>query len=128
MAVYEKPGDWGTTFITKLRDADGNVFKWFGSYDLGRDAVVDATWTVKNHDEFKGVKETVVTRPKIHHDYEPKVGATVRLKDTVDVEGVAPGTIGRVDDYIPRSGTVVVFFGDETSPRYVDVDEIEAAA
>lgn len=63
LSVYEKAGDYGTTFITKMKDDAGNVVKWFGSYDLGRDSVVEATWTVKGHEEFKGTKETVVNRP-----------------------------------------------------------------
>lgn len=61
--VFETEGDYGVTFITALSDADGNSFKWFGSYELKLDATYSAKWTVKKHSEFKGVKETVITRP-----------------------------------------------------------------
>jgi hypothetical protein len=63
MSVFEHNGAYGTTFITKMVDEAGNVFKWFGSYDLSRGALVEATWTVKGHEEWKGTKETVVNRP-----------------------------------------------------------------
>jgi len=64
-SVFEHPGDYGTTFITKLKDADGNVFKWFGSYSLEVGATVTGKWTVKGHGEYKGVKETTINRPKL---------------------------------------------------------------
>lgn len=63
MSVFEHEGNYGTTFITTLHDDAGNEFKWFGSYELERDSVVEATWTVKKHDEWKGTKQTVLTRP-----------------------------------------------------------------
>ena len=63
MSVYEHEGNYGTTFITKLRDDQGNIYKWFGSYELERGSVVRAKWTVKDHSEYKGVKETVLNRP-----------------------------------------------------------------
>ena len=63
MNVHEYEGNYGTTFITKLRDDQGNVYTWFGSYELERGAVVKAKWTIKNHEEYKGTKQTVLNRP-----------------------------------------------------------------
>ena len=62
-AVFEHEGFYGTTFITTLSDADGNVFKWFGSYRLDTGETFTGKWTVKGHGEYKGVKETTITRP-----------------------------------------------------------------
>lgn len=61
--VFEHEGRYGTTFITVLRDRVGNAFKWFGSYELERGATYTGTWTIKNHEEYKGVKQTIVNRP-----------------------------------------------------------------
>jgi hypothetical protein len=64
-SVFYNEGRFGTTFITTLSDADGNVFKWFGSYELDRGATVKGKWTVKRHSEWNGVKETHLTRPAL---------------------------------------------------------------
>lgn len=62
--VFERSGgNYGPTFITKMRDADGRTFTWFGSYEIDRGAVVTGKWTVKNHSEYQGTKETILTRP-----------------------------------------------------------------
>lgn len=63
--------DWGTTRIYTFEDADGREFVWFGSSRLkdnaGRTATqgdkVFATWSVKSHKEFRGIKQTVLQRP-----------------------------------------------------------------
>lgn len=61
--VFETETQWGCTYITQLADADGNRFKWFGSYGLEIGDTYVGRWTVKGHDEYKGVKETVLSRP-----------------------------------------------------------------
>lgn len=59
---------YGNTVLYKFTDAAGNVFSWFCSSDQelepGKDYTLDAT--VKDHVEYKGVKETRLTRGKIH--------------------------------------------------------------
>lgn len=65
LKVFEHEGNYGTTFITQLEDEAGNRFKWFGSYELERGLTYTGKWTVKGHDEFKGVKETALNRPKV---------------------------------------------------------------
>lgn len=62
-------GYYGTTTLYVLVDEQGNQFKWFASNDvLGDIANVgkafNITGTVKGHEEFRGVKETVLTRVK----------------------------------------------------------------
>ena len=64
-SIFEKEGYYGMTYITKLHDEQGRVFKWFGSYPLEQGETVHGKWTVKGHDEFRGVKETVITRPAL---------------------------------------------------------------
>ena len=61
--IWEREGNYGTTFITKLADEQGNVFKWFGSYALEQGEEYEGAWQVKKHDEFRGAKETQLTRP-----------------------------------------------------------------
>jgi len=68
LSIYETEGHYGTTFITKMRDDAGNVYKWFGSYSLEIGETYEGKWTVKKHDEYKGVKETVVTRPALKEE------------------------------------------------------------
>jgi hypothetical protein len=68
VSVRPIEGDYGTTYLYTLReDATGNVFKWFAS----REALGDATGrtlqlqgTVKKHEEYNGLKSTVLTRCK----------------------------------------------------------------
>lgn len=56
-------GQYGRTYIHRFKDGSGNVFTWFAagtSLDEGK--TYDIKATVKKHDEFKGVKQTVLTR------------------------------------------------------------------
>jgi hypothetical protein len=63
-SIFESQGNYGTTFITKLVDADGNLFTWFGSYSLERGATYTGKWTVKAHEDHPQYgKSTIITRP-----------------------------------------------------------------
>jgi hypothetical protein len=56
---------FGVTYVTAMEDADGNQFTWFASgteLKVGDTYTCDAT--VKDHSEFKGIKQTVLTRCK----------------------------------------------------------------
>jgi hypothetical protein len=70
--------DDGTRHIYTFRDADGNCFVWktqkvIDCYDEQTEEWTDAEVgdtivmkaTVKEHSEYKGTKQTVITRPKI---------------------------------------------------------------
>lgn len=61
--IWYHEGDYGTTYITKFSDENGNIIKWFGSYELDQGKLYEGTWRIKDHAEFRGAKETVVTRP-----------------------------------------------------------------
>lgn len=114
-SVYEKDGDWGTTFITKIEGDDGNIYKWFGSYDLGRGNKITGKFTVKKHDEYNGVKETVVTRPSgievTEVDGEPvpfRTGDEVRSR---------VGRAGKVVEVYPQTKSMLVTFEDNAGEQ-----------
>ena len=61
------PGDFGTTVLYTILTVDGNVVKWFASREAlgeeeGREVVIEGT--VKDHDEYNGIKSTILTRCK----------------------------------------------------------------
>jgi hypothetical protein len=61
-------GRYGTTTLVAFEDEPGNLIKWFASVsldDINKGDVVDLKATVKKHDEYKGVKQTLITRAKI---------------------------------------------------------------
>lgn len=58
-------GSFGVTALHSMVDADGNIFTWFGSgsaLEVGKTYTGKAT--VKDHTEYKGVKQTIINRPK----------------------------------------------------------------
>lgn len=71
--LYVSDGAYGETYIYRFRDGAGNVFVWYASarqYNGDGDSIgtgddVTITATIKKHDEYKGVKQTVITRGKI---------------------------------------------------------------
>ncbi len=60
-------GDWGVTHLYTLVSDDGNVFKWFSSrnLELAPDQHIRITGTVKGHEEYREVRQTLLTRCKI---------------------------------------------------------------
>lgn len=60
----EMPGDYGVTTLVKFVDGAGNRAKWFASgsvaYGIGAEYLVRAT--VKGHGDWKGAKETQLSR------------------------------------------------------------------
>ena len=60
---------WGYTYMYKFKDKEGNVFIWKASKWIGNDEdeiiVKTLKGTVKQHSEFKDVKQTVLTRCKV---------------------------------------------------------------
>ena len=65
-AVIPIEGYYGMTYLHHFSDADGNQFKWFASVNamsVGQTYDIDAT--VKGHEEYKGTRQTVLTRAKV---------------------------------------------------------------
>jgi hypothetical protein len=62
--------DWGETYLYKFADPDGNILVWFASSPqvvrdrvyLGVGDTIDLKATVKKHDSYEGVPQTIVTR------------------------------------------------------------------
>jgi hypothetical protein len=56
--------DWGETVLVKFVDDDGNIYSWFTGAGTGLHNGDRAmlTGTVKRHTEYKGVKETQLSR------------------------------------------------------------------
>ncbi len=58
-------GEFGITHLYKMRDGDGNAFTWFSSNDVLEEGKHYAlTGTVKKHETYEGVKQTIITRCK----------------------------------------------------------------
>lgn len=62
-------GYYGPSMLVVFRDESGNALKTFGTgeslWDLERGDTVTLTGTVKDHDEFRELKQTVLTRVKV---------------------------------------------------------------
>lgn len=64
-AVRSYAGSYGETGIHRMQDTDGNLLVWFASssaewLDVGAEVQIKAT--VKKHDEYKGTKQTILSR------------------------------------------------------------------
>lgn len=61
---------YGTSIVV-MRDLEGHAFKWFTTRvpDTGRE--YEMTATVKEHGEWQGTLQTIVTRAELHADDEP---------------------------------------------------------
>ena len=56
---------FGVSLLTILENEQGDVFKYFGSADLGdKDDTITIKATVKDHAAYDGVNQTVISRPK----------------------------------------------------------------
>jgi hypothetical protein len=63
----EMDTDFGTSTLYVLRDGQGNMYKWFAT-GCGHMSVADKVrikGTVKKHEEYKGVEQTVLSRCKV---------------------------------------------------------------
>ena len=64
---------FGTTFLYKWLDNNNNVYIWYASNPVNNsEIVIEITGTVKDHSEFNGVKQTVLTRCKVTKSEEKK--------------------------------------------------------
>jgi hypothetical protein len=66
IGVYGTEGYYGHTDIVRFKDAANNQFTWFASdyTNLERGDRISIKGTVKKHDEYRDVKQTVLTRCK----------------------------------------------------------------
>ena len=59
--------DFGVSFLNTLKDAQGNVFTYWGNsfLDVELDSTITVKATIKEYREYQGTKQTVINRPKI---------------------------------------------------------------
>jgi hypothetical protein len=87
-AVRVIDGQYGVTRMLTMVTPEGDVIKWFGTgigaqnWDIGDR--VGVTATVKKHDVYRGVNETVVTRAKLA-DLDGVVAARVKARELATV-------------------------------------------
>lgn len=63
--VSEWANQFGSTYLYKIFGADGNVYIWYSSRWFGDSPEwVSLKGTIKDHQEYKGVKQTILTRCK----------------------------------------------------------------
>ena len=63
--VYSFDTQFGTSWIYRFTDSNNNVYTWTTSTCVEDDKVVSIKGTVKKHDEYRGVKQTVLTRCRV---------------------------------------------------------------
>ncbi len=69
--VIFRESDFGVTKIHKLITKDGNLATWFASSEaLEQGKTYEVKATVKKHEEFQGVQQTVVTRVAVVKELE----------------------------------------------------------
>lgn len=63
-------GDYGPTTLVSMIDDNGNVMKWFasGSKDFKAGQKYRLKGTIKGHDNYQGVDQTILTRAKLETD------------------------------------------------------------
>lgn len=80
---------YGLSTLYTFDDGAGNTFKWFatGSPDIEVGGTYAIRGTVKKHDEFRGAKQTLLTRCKVVIDKKAKAKEKVeeRFKDMPDL-------------------------------------------
>ena len=76
--IIEIANDWGTIDIIVMEDENDNVLKWATSsfHGMEEDGEYRVRATVKEHELYRGIKQTVVTRVKVVKD----------LQDVIDRE------------------------------------------
>ena len=57
--------DYGYTYIYRITDDKNNVYTWKTSNCLGENSIKSLTGTVKTHTEYRGIKQTELTRCRV---------------------------------------------------------------
>lgn len=65
MMLGQWEGTYGTRYMYKFTDVEGNIFVWKTGNLIDTEKPVTVTGTVKAHSEYKGEKQTELTRCKI---------------------------------------------------------------
>ena len=63
---YMDPAQPGGPYVLTVSDEDGNEFVYMGTVELGEPQdTVCVRATVKKHEEYNGIKQTYINRPKV---------------------------------------------------------------
>lgn len=77
--VHTFEGEWGLTFINIMNDEDNNIIVYKGGKKLAEEGdKIVLTATIKDHTEYKEIKQTIIQRPKILE------GVSERYKEQVN--------------------------------------------
>lgn len=72
--IFGFDGFYGTSFIVTMEDSNGNTIVWkTSSYKLEEGKTYTMTAGVKEHSEYKDVKQTIITRPTKIKELKPTV-------------------------------------------------------
>lgn len=63
--VFAYEGNYGVNYTNIMKDADSRVFIWKTTKDLGKGNAVKLVGTIKDHEEYRNVKQTILTRCKV---------------------------------------------------------------
>lgn len=64
--VSEWSNMYGCTYLYKINGSDGNVYMWYSSRWFGDSPEwASLTGTIKDHQEYRGVKQTILTRCRV---------------------------------------------------------------
>lgn len=69
--VYSSDSYYGVTFMYKIVDKTGNIYMWSTGNIIDDDKeIVSISGTVKDHKEYKGLKQTWLTRCRIKYEVD----------------------------------------------------------
>lgn len=67
--VYSTDTMYGYSWLYKFVDTEGNVYMWWSSSGVDQDKEIKSVkGTVKSHEEYKGVKQTFLTRCRVAYN------------------------------------------------------------
>lgn len=64
ISIRELNTQYGVSYLHLFQDEKGRHLKWFGTKRIEAPDGFQAEFTIKDHDEYKGQKQTVITRVK----------------------------------------------------------------
>ena len=64
--VHHFDGQWGLTYFNICRDQDDNIVVYRGSNGWWKGDKLVVMATIKDHSEFRGARQTIINRPKVH--------------------------------------------------------------
>lgn len=93
LKVIQVQSDFGESLLHKMVDSEGHALTWFSSgKNLGVGATVNLIATVKKHEEYQGVKQTLINRAEVLDEAGLKVEQEKATKKAAKAAKVAAMT------------------------------------